>query len=256
MTIFTCRNFCYIAVLLAIVLLPACLSKEKLAYVQDTDSTTSQNTYVNHAVFDYHIQPYDELYIQVTGTDAQLHQYLNRDIKSNAFVNLITYKVDSKGFIDYAYLGKVQVKGLTTSELADSLETQLAAYLKQAEVFVKVTTRYISILGEINKPGRYLMPQDRLNVFQALAMAGDLTDYGERHTVKLIREKEGEITYHYLDLTDKSLVESEFYYLQPNDILYVEPSRIKFIGFKNIPYATLLSSVTTFITLIYFIRSI
>lgn len=142
---------------------------------------------------------------------------------------LLDYLVDNDGCIDYPVLGKLRVQGMTTRECEAMIRQALLEYLsEEPTVTVRVSNFKVSVLGEVNRPGTYSVQDERINIFQALALAGDMTLFSVRKDVHLLREDSTgrTITYH-LDLTQANITSSPYYYLQQNDIVYVRPTKSK-----------------------------
>lgn len=137
------------------------------------------------------------------------------------------YLVDNEGFIYFPVLGKLYIKGMTLAQLRADLEKRLLTYLSDPLVSIKQLNFNVTILGEVKKPGQYTIPSDKITILQALGLAGDMTDFGNRTNVKLIREEEGVSKTYVIDFTDKNITNSPYYYIQQNDVLYVEPDLIK-----------------------------
>lgn len=152
---------------------------------------------------------------QVAGSDA-----------ANSQQKVLGYIVDNDGNIDFPVLGKIHVAGMTRTELAQSIKDQLLAkgLLSDAVVTVEFLNFKFSVLGEVNTPGTYNVDGDRITILQAIAMARDLTIYGMRENVSVIREREGVRTIYQINLCDVSMFNSPAYFLEQNDIIYVEPS--------------------------------
>ncbi|KAA3691327.1 polysaccharide export protein, partial [Bacteroides salyersiae] len=138
-----------------------------------------------------------------------------------------TYLVDSKGDINFPILGRIQVTGMSRSELANYLQTKISAYAKSPLVTVQILNFKISVLGEVNSPGTRQVNNERISILDAIGMAGDLTIYGRRDRVAVIREKDGKRRILYHDLRSSDIFQSPCYYLQQNDIVYVEPNKAK-----------------------------
>ena len=206
---------------------------------------------------EYRIRPNDQLFIQVISDDPLNAAFLNLTNtqgmggslgSSASSLELITYLVDEHGSIAYPQLGDIKVEGLSTAEVREIVQKKVDNYLESASVFVKLVNRNITVLGEVRDPGQKLMVKNQLTIFEALGTAGDITDYGNRRTVKLIREyPEGKHIVQ-LDLTDPRLLFSPFYYILPHDIIYVE-HRTKIYGAKNMPYAAPLSITASVISI-------
>ena len=163
--------------------------------------------------------------------------------------DLISYPVDGSGAILLPYAGKIVVAGKTLSVITTELETALKGYIADAAVTVKMINNYVSLLGEVTRPGRYPIYKDRLNIFQALAMGGDLSEYSNRQKVQVIRQTQGGNTIKEFSLTDRSIMSSEFFYVMPNDVIYAMPMKGKFFQMNAFPYSVILSTITTFILL-------
>jgi polysaccharide export outer membrane protein len=139
-------------------------------------------------------------------------------------------------------------------EAKAKVEKELSQYLSNTAITMKFVNSNITVLGEVRNQGEFPYFKEQLNIFQALGYAGGVTDYGDKSKVTLIREYENTIKYHNIDLTDKSIVESSFYYLQPGDVLIVEPIKTKFRNLRTFTYATVLATTSTLITVLYFFR--
>ena len=135
-----------------------------------------------------------------------------------------TYIVDKRGDIIFPILGKIHVGGLTTVELADELTRRISADIENPYVRVQLLNFKVNVMGEVEKPGRYEFPSERVTVLDALATAGDMTPYGKRGNVTVWREEDGVVTYHKLDLNDSKTNSSPYFFLKQNDVVYVEPS--------------------------------
>lgn len=204
----------------------------------------------------YRVRPNDQLYIQVISDDpmnAAFLNLMNTQGSSSAFssssgLEIITYLVDEDGFIEYPYLGQIKVKGLTIYEVSEKLQKQVDRYLEAASVFVKLVNRTITVLGEVDMPGQVPMVKNRLTIFEALGAAGDITDYGNRQNVKIIRQMEEGKYIAELNLTNPNIITSPYYYVLPHDLIYVEHST-KVYGAKNMPYAAPLSIFGTVISI-------
>jgi len=215
-------------------------------------------TYTNGPLPDeYRIRPNDQLFIQVISDDPQNAAFLNLvstqgtigsyGNSSNSF-ELITFLVDEEGKIAYPQLGQIHVGGLTTGEVRGLIQLGVDKYLESASVFVKLVNRTITVLGEVHTPGQKPMVKNQLTIFEALGAAGDITDYGDRQKVKLIREvPEGKYIAE-LDLTDPQLIFSPYYYILPHDIVYVE-YKTKVYGAKNLSYAAPVSITASVISI-------
>jgi len=138
-----------------------------------------------------------------------------------------TYLVDEAGFIMMPGLGKMQVAGLTKVQLDSLLLDKLKDKLQNPYVIIKMASYTITLIGEVTKPGQFTIPNERVSLLEAIALAGDLTPYGRRESILIIREINSQRTYHRLNLKDPEILGSPYFYLQPNDVVIVDPNKTK-----------------------------
>ena len=218
-------------------LLTSCASTKDIAYFQ--------NKMVNQPeMVDKHagivIQPKDMLSIVVSARNPELAAMFNlpvisyqagSEITSMSTYNqrLMGYVVDNEGYIDFPVLGRLKVAGMTRWELAEMIKDKLVkeGHLTDAVVTVEFMNFKVSVMGEVTSPGTFIIEGDKVTVLQALSLARDLTIFGKRDNVSVIREQNGQRTIYEIDLTDVDLFKSPAYYLQQNDIVYVQPNDIK-----------------------------
>lgn len=218
-------------------LLSGCSSHKKIAYLQDVEMVN--NLQKELPMYDAKIMPKDLLTITVNTTDPEAAAPFNLTVQSSVNVarstsltqqpTLQQYLVSNEGTIDFPVLGSLQVSGLTKSEAENLIRQKLGAYLKETPIVtVRMTNYKISVLGEVAHPGMFTINNEKVNIFEALALAGDLTIWGQRNDVKLIREDAaGQRQIITLNLNKADIVTSPYYYLQQNDILYVTPNKTK-----------------------------
>jgi polysaccharide export outer membrane protein len=137
------------------------------------------------------------------------------------------YLVDSEGNIELPLIGKVHIAGLQTQVAADTIRQRLLVYLKEPSVNIKNINFKVSVLGEVNRPAVYVIPDEKITLPEVLSLAGDLTIFGKRNNVMIIREEKGERQYARVDLTSRAIFESPYYYLHKNDVIYVEPIKAR-----------------------------
>ena len=159
--------------------------------------------------------------------------------------SLTSYSIDKEGYLLMPVIGNIYVKDKTISQVSIILRDSLYHILNQPIVSVKLVNRFVSVLGEVRIPGHYPYSQEKLSIYDAIGLAGDITDYGNRDMVILIRNENGENIRAHLDLTKSEILASGFYYLRPNDIVYVKPLRNKFWGMRQFPFSILFSTITT-----------
>ncbi|MCK5136220.1 MAG: polysaccharide biosynthesis/export family protein [Bacteroidales bacterium] len=240
--------------LFILALVSSCVSSKKTTYLQYYDSEEFSKP--DSADLIYRIQSSDNLFIRVSTPDPRWSEMFNTIPVASATmsigpqaVDLLSYPVQQDGTVDIPYLGPVEVAGHTLPEVKVILQEILDDYVSDAAITVKLVNNYVSILGEVRQPGRYPIYKEQLNVFQALAMAGDMGDFSNRYKVQIIRNtSDGSIVKEF-DLTDIKIVDSEFFYILPNDVIYAQPFKGKFFQMSTFPYVLILSTVTTAILL-------
>lgn len=225
-------------ILLAVVMLSACGSSKDIAYIensQETDYSASQT------LFEATIKPKDDVVVLVNCPQSpeaagvfntREHEDNSKDptdIRSG--YNIKYYRVDNEGFIEFPLVGNVNIGGLSIEEAQAVIKDKIKGYFRSSDaydVYVSLPNFSISVVGEVRRPGMYTIDNDKISVFEALARAGDMTIYGIRTDVKLIRElNDGRKEVHSLDITDANVINSPYYYMQQRDILYVQPNEAK-----------------------------
>ena len=212
----------------------SCKTSEKIVYIQDVtpgvpEKITSEQT--------IEIQPKDMMSIVVSSKDPELAAMFNLPVNSyragssqpNASYYLQGYVVDNDGNINFPVIGKIHAAGLSRWQLQEKIKSELKSrdMLKDAIVTVDFMNFKVSILGEVNKPGTYSIEGDKVSILEAIAMAKDLTIYGLRDEVYVIREQNNERHSYKVDLRSKDIFNSPAYYLKQNDIVYVQPNKVR-----------------------------
>jgi polysaccharide biosynthesis/export protein len=221
------------------------------------------STYPNgQAPETYKIRTNDHLYILVIGDDPTALAFVNLMPASAAGyasqnLDLVTFIVDEAGNINYPQFGTIHVAGQTIEQIRGELQKRVNKFMENASVFVKLVNRTITVLGEVRVPGQHEMVQNQISIFEAIGSAGDITDFGNRRNVKLIRESPAGKEVTSIDLTDPNLVSSPNYYILPHDILYVEPAS-KIYGRKSLGFGSgislIFSAISTALLLISYIK--
>ena len=249
-----------------IILLPlifaSCTSYRDITYLRSLNPSTADSLYLSHTG-KYRIQPADILYIRVNCMDENINNVFNKNSLSSNLVSsnlggfyVIGYTVEPDGTIKLPVLGKIVVSGLTLAEALSAIQQLADKYISNAQIDVKLVSFKISVIGEVRKPGQFEIFNDKANVFEALAIAGDLSYYANRKNILILRsEPEGIRTYR-IDLTNKNILASPLFYLQPNDIVYVEP--LKNTGFRltAADYSVLISTIAVTLTTFILIKNI
>ena len=227
----------FFTVSLVLAFFSSCGSVKNIAYIQNSDSVNYDRS---QYLYDAKIMPKDELTISVNTTNPEVSLPFNL-LMQNAYQQgrtlsttggtLMPYLVDTEGSINFPIIGRLQVAGLTKRQCERMIQDKIRPYLAESEnpiVTVRMSSYSISVLGEVARPGSYMVSREEINILEALAQAGDLTIYGVRDRVKLIRKNaSGRKEIHTLNLNDADIVNSPYFYLQQNDIVYVEPNKVK-----------------------------
>lgn len=234
------------------VLCASCLSNKKIVYFQSDKFSTNSPTLIENPGYLYQIQPSDILSIRVISTDQEATKLFNLSDplgsalglnQTSLYVN--GYSVDKEGNINIPLVGDLFVKDKTVEEIQNLVEEALEKYLQmdQTSIIVRLVSFKVTVLGEVNRPGEYQIYNDRATIFEVLARGGDLRDFANRKSVKLLRRRGENTEVVVLDLTDEKILYSEYFYARPNDVIYVEPLKAR-IGRTNLPLiSTVLTSI-------------
>lgn len=247
--------------LTGIVIFSSCIPQKKIKYLQVKNEAEVRSEFTNEKKIEYKIQPGDNLYIKIVSIDEKTTALFNtidsryaNTMNNDASIYLNSYTVNEGGAVDFPLVGQVNVHNLTVGEVKDILQDSINEYIKKSVVIVKLVNFYLTMLGEVKNPGEYIIYQDELNFFEAISMAGDLTDFANRSDVKLIRQTKQGSRIINIDLTDQDFLESDYYFLMPNDIIYIEPLKGKQFAFANFPYAIVFSAISTTLLLINYFK--
>ena len=244
-----------IAVLLAVIF-ASCVPQKKMLYLKEAEMASENHSreYVNDRSVNYKLQPGDNLYIHVINTiDERSAASLNGDVRgylsSDANIYLQTTTIDEEGFVEMPLVGRIEVKNLTVDEAKERLQMAINTYINGSMLVVKLASFNLTLLGEVTKPGMYKVYQSQINLFEAVSMAGNMTNFAKKNKVKIVRQTDNGSEIITVDMGKADILSSPYYYLKPNDIVYVEPLKIKQWGFTTFPYSTVLSIVTLGATL-------
>jgi polysaccharide export outer membrane protein len=218
------------------ILIFSCGPSRNLVYFSDLKKSENYKTEVKNST-ELRIQPGDLLSIRLISLNAESNALFNRGVlqpNGTTASNLNTeaslnegYLVDNQGIINFPVLGRVKLVGLTTEEAITKITAQIQQYVKSPIITVKLLNFKITVIGEVNKPSTFAVPTERVNILEALGLAGDMTAYGKRDNVLLIRETDGVRSTTRLNLNNKEILNSPYFYLRQNDVIYVEPDKIK-----------------------------
>jgi polysaccharide biosynthesis/export protein len=256
------KLFRWILLILPIIL-NSCGNYKRFTYLQPDGPEINDTIYQQNLIF-YKLQPADILYVKVLSIDKTVTELFIRDASSNsasmtgggnnAGMYITGYSIDKDGNITLPIIGKIQVAGLTIEETKQKIQNQATSYITDAQVEVKLLSFKVSLLGEVSNPGQYNIYNDKANVFEAIAQAGDLTYNGNRKRVLIVRSINNNTKTIRVDLTTRKILSSDQYYLQPNDIIYVEPLKTTVFRLRVSDYSILLTLITSSISVMLLIN--
>jgi polysaccharide export outer membrane protein len=239
------------AILTAFVIFPllfnSCVTQRNLEYMRSNKNTPVE--YKEAEYLDYRLKPNDALYINISSVDdAASNVFAQSAVQQTlepygAYMN--SYTVDMDGFVQLPVIGKINVSGKTTAEVSELIKDSVVNILSLPTVTVKLVNRYVSVLGEVRNPGHYVYSQDKFTIFNAIGFAGDINAFGNRREVILARNENGKNTRIIIDLTRADILSSPYYFIQPNDLIYVSPLRKRFWGMQEFPFSLIFSTITT-----------
>jgi polysaccharide export outer membrane protein len=248
---------------LILVLVSSC-SPRNLVYFSDLDNYSDYKNKITNKT-EPRIQPDDLLSISVSSLSPETNLLFNSGVvpanggvtslsaTSPTVTNRINegYLVNSKGMINFPVIGEIAIAGLTKEEAREKISTETKKYVKDPIVNIRFINFRITVIGEVNHPSTFTIPTEKINVLEALGLAGDMTAYGKRENVLIIREKEGVRSATRINLNQKDVLSNPYFYLQQNDIVYVEPHKAKALqaSARN-SYLPLIVSISSVIVLV------
>jgi len=239
-----------------VIAVSSCGSSKEVVYFQDELIGKNEQIPIDSELI---YKPNDLLTIVVSGLDPEAVKPFNLPviannnslIKAQGELKMQTYLVDLKGFIEFPVLGEIKLGGLTRSQATQLLKTKLTDYIKDPIVNIRLANFTVTVLGEVNNPGTFTIEDERISLIEAIGLAGDLTIYGKRENVFLIREDNGIKRFTKFDLTSIKVVNSPSYYLTQNDVIYVEPNKAKVRSSSyNQNNVIIISAVATLATIV------
>jgi len=251
-----------IVFVLAALLVSSCVSLKRVRYIQDVADYQKEGKveFINESSPDYKVQPGDNLYVDVSSLDSknmnpfESNQRGSYQATTEMSIYLNSYMVSDSGYINFPVVGKIMVAGITVSEVKSKFQSLINDYYQMTIVTVKLVNFKISLLGEVTKPGTYLIYQESINILQAISMAGDLLPYAKRNKITIIRKTSTGSSVYTVDLLKANILESPAYFLQPDDIIYIEPMTSKNYAFTSFPYAIIFSTITTTLLLMSYFK--
>ena len=237
----------------------SCVPIKKQVYFQAAEDTLK--TAYPYKDFKAHkLQTANNLYVNVFSIEKESYEFFNLgygtsgNIYYDAAIYLNSYVVDEEGYVELPFIGRLHVKGLTIEEAKDIIQQEIEKYLKKTTVVVKLVNYSISIVGEVNRPGQYKIYQDRINIFEVISLAGDLTTYAKRDDIILVRRQDKDAKIYHINLLEDNVLESEYYYIMPDDIIYAKPVKGKNFAFSAFPYTLIISTISLTLALVAIFR--
>lgn len=230
------RNISVLLLFISLFFLASCVTNKNIAYFQPAGDTSQLKTQQITSQYEPRIQPDDILGINVTSINPDATAIFNQPVSTmsvsnsaagNTSLQMGGYLVNSNGYIDFPVLGKIKVEGLTTQQTKDTIRRMLLTSLQEPTVDVRFLNFKITVLGEVTHPATFTVPNEKVTVLDALGMAGDMTIYGKRDNVLVIREENGKRKFGRLNLSSQDVFQSPYFYLKQNDVVYVEPNKTK-----------------------------
>ncbi len=243
------------------VLVSSCIPQRKITLLQDRQDLGDEITAGERK---YTLKPGDILYVRVMTTNTEMNELFNIGEVRAAYrttaaavgdpqMYIYGYNINQEGNIQLPVIGDIRVAGYTIEEVHQRIHERTKEHLLDATISVRLVNFKVTVLGEVNLPGTYNIYDDEFTVIDALGVAGDMTDYGNRR-VHIIRKTDHGHQFLRLDITDREAVASGFYYLQPNDVVYVEPMLAKRFNLAQFPFAVFFSAISTAILLLNFMN--
>ena len=238
----------------------SCVPQKKMLLLKNMEMASENVSveYQNERSLDYKIKPGDNLFIRAFNMiDEKNSSVLNGDgsrsgnyLSSDASIYLNSYTVNKDGCIDFPLTGLIEVQNLTVEQVKNKIQESLSMFVKETAVMVKLSNFDLTILGEVTRPGKFKVYQSEINILEALSLAGNLSNFAKTSNVKVVRHTDIGSEIVTLDVGSADILSSPYYYLKPNDIVYVEPLKIKQWGFTTFPYSTVMSLVSLAVTVL------
>lgn len=260
MQLFCQKQYIGIFVIFSVFLF-SCTSQKKMIYLQHMTEADSlvQNSYIQDT---YKVQPGDVIFVRISSLNKDINEIFNNsDFVSSSYINEISlyykgYLVSDEGKIEMPVIGKIDVVNKTLGEIQTIIQTKTMEYFKEVYVTVKYGGFKITVLGEVRRPGVFYFYNNKITLLEALGQAGDLNEYGNRENILLLRTGTKGIENRRINLLDKNIIKSPYFYMQPNDVVYVEPIKTKAWKMNSANVSIILSSISTLVLVITFVLKI
>ncbi len=241
---------------IAMLLLVGCVGRRNINYLEDPGLSEGASKLFENRKFEYRVQVNDVLSIRVLGLDEQTHRYFNVESQnammgmSDAALYVNGFSVDRNGHVQLPTIGKVKVQGLTVGEAQELMQKKINEYFTNATVILKLVSFRVSVLGDVQRPGSYFIYNNQITILEALAMAGGPNEFADKSLVQVMRQTDRGVQAVYVDMSSSSVLSSEYYYLLPNDVVYVPTLRAR-AGRLNLDMLTILLSALSTAAIVY-----
>lgn len=255
---FSIKTFIWLS--LIIIIISSCVPQKKMLYMRVKEDADTLTEFKNDREVIYKVQNGDNLYIKIVSMDETTNELLNPMGSGGGGSSggggnyLNSYTVTEEGYLEFPLVGNIYVKNQTVEEITNLLTEHLGDYIKEFVVIIKLVNFNITILGEVSSPGLYNIYQTDINLFEAIAMAGDMTDFSIRDDVTVIRKTKDGSKVRQVDMSSRSFLSSDYYYLQPDDIVYVKPIKMKQFAFTTFPYGMLFGTISFVIAMVALLK--
>jgi polysaccharide export outer membrane protein len=240
----------------AMLLLVGCVGRRNINYLDDPGLSQGASKLFENRKFEYRVQVNDVLSIRVLGLDEQTHRFFNVE-SQNAMIGMNDaalyvngFSVDRNGHVQLPTVGKVKVQGLTVGEAQELMQKKINEYFTNATVILKLVSFRVSVLGDVQRPGSYFIYNNQITILEALAMAGGPNEFADKSLVQVMRQTDRGVQAVYVDMSGLSVLSSEYYYLLPNDVVYVPTLRAR-AGRLNLDMLTILLSALSTAAIVY-----
>lgn len=241
------------AMIILVLISQSCVPINKLKYFNDIDKISAPQ--INPKTQKL-IMPFDKLYIKVLSIDPQTSAIFStsEEVRLGTYGGgaIVGYIVDEAGNVNFPFVGNINVASMTTVQAATKIQKALSDYVSNTSVVVKYIDNQVTVMGEVQRQGVFNFTQDKISIYEALGLGGGITRYGDRRNVILTRNVGEKIVHYRLNLSDSRIATRDYYYIQPNDIVIVEPLNAISSSYANITFTTILSSITTLIAVLLF----
>lgn len=228
--------------------LSSCVNQKKVTLLQEGKQQAPILNIDNPRQTAYIIQTGDQLYIKVYSLDPKTSKFFQSDmpnLMNPTYLYLNSYTVDEEGYISFSFIDRLFVKGLTVEDARKKIQGVLNEYFNETTAIVKLINFQVSVLGEVSKPGTYTIDKEYANMLQAISLAGGIKDFANIEKVKLVRQTPTGSKVVVVDLSKIEMLSSDYFHLMPNDVIYIEPLKMKSYAYSSFPYSVLISAIST-----------